>query len=84
MTTEDVEARGGTGISAVLNRQNYALCFGCKPSDGVLAKTQMIMDVTKILEDEFSRDTFTVQFTKCFDDLKGSDANFEMVASNTL
>ena len=44
----------------------------------------MIMDVTAILEDQFSRDTFTVQFPKCFDDLKGSDANFEMVASNTL
>ena len=65
-------------------RQNFALCFGCKPSDGVLAKTQMIMDVVGILISEYSRETFTVEFVKCFDDLKGSDANFEMIQSNTL
>ena len=78
------EARGDTAISAVLARQNFALCFGCKPSDGVLAKTQMIMDVVEILKKEYSKEAFTVQFTKCFDDLKGQDANFEMIQSNTL
>jgi len=67
-----------------LKRQNFALCFGCKPSQGVLAKTQMVPDVCKILLEEYDRTTFCVQFTSCFDDLKGSDANFEMVASNTL
>ena len=67
-----------------MRRQNFALCFGCKPSEGVLAKTQMVMDVVKILVEDFDRVTFTVQFIDCFDDLKGSDANFEMIQSNTL
>ena len=44
----------------------------------------MIMDVVGILISEYSRETFTVEFVKCFDDLKGSDANFEMIQSNTL
>ena len=34
--------------------------------------------------DDFDKSTFAVKFPECFDDLKGSDANFEMVASQTL
>ena len=44
----------------------------------------MVMDVVKILVEDFDRVTFTVQFLSCFDDIKSSDANFEMVQSNTL
>ena len=77
-TTEKPE-RVNTALGEVLKRQNFALCFGCKPSEGVLSQTQMIMDVVKILLEDFSRETFTVQFVSCFDDLKGSDANFEMI-----
>ena len=44
----------------------------------------MVSDVVKILMDDFDKATFAVTFTECFDDLKGSDANFEMVASQTL
>ena len=32
----------------------------------------------------YSKKTFTVDFPTCFDGMKGDDANFEMVASNTL
>ena len=41
------------------------------------------MDAVKVMLD-FDRRTFSVMFPDCFDDIKGSDANFEMVASNTL
>ena len=78
------QARGNTAIGEVMKRQNFALCFGCKPSEGVIAETQMVMDVVKILVEDFDRVTFTVQFINCFDDLKGADANFEMIQSNTL
>ena len=44
----------------------------------------MVMDAVKILTTEFDRQTFSVTFPECFDDLKGSDVNFEMIASNTL
>ena len=77
-------ARGNVTVNLALKRQNFALCFGCKPSQGVLAETKMVYDVVKILLEEYDRTTFAVQFTDCFNDLKGSDANFEMVASNTL
>ena len=43
----------------------------------------MIPDAIKVMLD-FDKTTFCVQYISCFDDLKGSDANFEMVASNTL
>ena len=42
------------------------------------------MDVVDLLLQRYNRVTFSVQFPQCFDDLKGRDANFEMVASNTL
>ncbi len=32
-------ARGDTCIGETLKRQNFALCFGCKPSGGILAQT---------------------------------------------
>ena len=44
----------------------------------------MVPDVCKILLEEYDRSKFTVSVPACFDDLKGADANFEMVASNTL
>ena len=43
----------------------------------------MIPDAIKVMLD-IDKFTFSCQFIDCFDDLKGSDANFEMVASNTL
>ena len=43
----------------------------------------MVPDAIAVMLD-FDKTTFSVQFIDCFDDLKGSDANFEMVASNTL
>ena len=83
-TKEMIGARGNVTINLNLRRQNFAFCFGCKPSQGVLAETKMVKDVVKILLEDYDRNTFSVRFMDCFDDLKGSDVNFEMVASNTL
>ena len=44
----------------------------------------MIAEIAQTMIDRFSKDTFTVQFPQCFDHLYGSDANFEVSASNTL
>ena len=41
----------------------------------------MIADVTKVLETDFDRRDFSIELIDCFDDLIGSDANFEIVAS---
>ena len=32
----------------------------------------------------YSKVNFAIDFPKCFEDLKSTDANFEMVASNSL
>ena len=44
----------------------------------------MIKDLADILSLFYDRGTFTVVFPACFEDLMGTDANFEMVQSNTL
>ena len=51
---------------------------------GVIASTTMINDVAEIFKEKYSRDTFSIEFPDCLNDLKGKDASFEMVTSNTL
>ena len=38
----------------------------------------------RVLLLKYSRDTLTIEIPKCFERLKGNDANFEMVSSNTI
>ena len=71
-------------MSELIKRQNFVLVFGCSPEMGVLAKTTMIKDVANILLKRYERTTFSVQIPECFEDLKGKDANFEVVTSGTL
>ena len=51
---------------------------------GVNAKTEMIKDISDIMINRFEKVTFSVLIPRAFDDMKGKDVNFEMVASNTL
>ena len=83
MPLKDGPTRGGVRAGLPV-AQNFAMFFGCRPALGVLADTTMVKDVVDILLVRYNRRTFAVQFPNCFDDLKGNDANFEMVASNTL
>ena len=39
----------------------------------------MVMDVVRILLEDYSREDFTIQIPNCFEILKGTDANFELV-----
>ena len=64
--------------------ENFAMLYGCSPDMGVLAKTTMINDVADIFLNDYNRVTLSLLIPSCFDDLKGSDASFELVASNTL
>ena len=80
---EEVEDgnRGNTGGAVVTERLNFALFFGCKPDSGVKANTKMIRDVVKVMIHRINKVHFFVQLVECFEDLKGSDVNFEIVAS---
>ena len=77
-------SRGGWFINELFNYQNFLFLYGCSPNMGVLAKTTMIKDIVDVFLNRFDRSTFSVLVPDIFDDLKGKDANFEMVASNTL
>ena len=44
----------------------------------------MVRDICKILETRYERSTLTIQVPACFEQLKGEDAKFEMVTSNTI
>ena len=51
---------------------------------GVLANTRMVKDVAKSLGKFFDKDSLSVVYPDILDYLKGKDANFEMISSNTL
>ena len=81
------ETRGGqiSGISVEsIKHNNCILMYGCKPQKAVAAETTMVSDVTNTLLNRFDRNTLTLRIPAAFEHLKGKDANFEMVTSNTL
>ena len=66
-----------------MERQNYAFFFGCRTNEGVKADTKMIDDLVENLF-KYNKIDFSIQFPKIFDDMTGTDANFECIRSNTL
>ena len=44
----------------------------------------MVKNVVDILNEHYDRDGQYVEFPSCFNQIKGEDANFELVASNNL
>ena len=62
---------------------NMALIFGCSPSVGVPAQTQMMADIADTLLHGYNEE-YTSTFPDVLDRLQGHDVNFEMVTSGTL
>ena len=75
--------RGNT-IAAKVVRENVLLLFGCRPSLGVDAETTMVKDLVKTLISRLDKETLSVTFPKVLDQMSGSDASFEMSASNSI
>ena len=44
----------------------------------------MVKDIVKMMTRNFNHDNLTLQLPLAFEQLKGEDANFEMVTSNTI
>ena len=63
---------------------NLILIWGCRPAKGVIADTKMCHDLRKLFTYSFDRRTLKLEIPKAFDQLKATDAEFEMVTSNTL
>lgn len=73
------EARGGaiTGVAST-KTVNFCFVFGCSPGAGVLAKTQLIKDLTAHLKDNQKKCLIPM----VFDSIESQDAGFETIASN--
>ena len=84
--TSETEVRGQKGQlqAAYKERQNFLFMWGCRPSDGVAAKTEMVGDLINILVNNYDKSNLTFVMPQGFEHLKGKDVNFEMVTSNTI
>ena len=81
------ESRGGDGGYMLANGSdhvNFLLMWGCRPSLGVKIDTKMVKNVVDTLMNKFDRINLSVKLPEVFEQLKGSDAMFEMVTSNTI
>ena len=58
--------------------------FGCSPSHNVIAYTEMVNDIARLMRERFDHNTLLLAIPESFEQLKGRDANFEMVTSNTI
>ena len=65
------------------DHQNLMMMWGTPPSQVVSLDTKMVKNITDTLMN-FSRKNLTISFPYAFENLKGSDADFEMVTSNTI
>jgi hypothetical protein len=70
----------GDGISGVssTNTVNFCFVFGCAPGAGVLAKTQLVKDMTEHLKNASGK----CIIPSTFDSIESQDAGFETVTSN--
>ena len=58
--------------------------WGCSPSKFVEANTNMIKEIISVFETKFDPATLMLKIPEAFERLKGEDAQFEMVTSNTI
>ena len=58
--------------------------WGCRPSAGVLANTEMVRDLIQVLETNYDKDRMRMVLPVGLEHMKGKDANFETVTSNTI
>ena len=63
---------------------NFLLVWGCRPSATVVSDTKMAQDIVKVLLTRFNPYNLSIQLPIAFEQLKGLDAEFEMVTSNTI
>ena len=72
------------GYCAEKLHENLCLIFGTEPAKTVLAETTMVKDITDLFDSEYDKENLSIRIPDAFDHLKGADAKFEMVTSNSL
>ena len=88
MTAELATAKGQgqknpTDKDAKVNR-NFIFLYGSPPKLSVEVDTTMVKDVIEVMKRRIDSQSLTITFPDVFENLKGTDAHFEMVTSNTL
>ena len=58
------------------------LVKGCKPGATVEAETKLIKDFVDCLYEKYDKDVSVIVFPTIIDQLKGTDANIEIVKSS--
>ena len=64
--------------------QNFMLIMGCRPGLGVKADTKMVPEIVKRMLERYCRATFQLIIPRAYEDLAGSDVDFEVIASQSL
>ena len=78
-------SHGDTCKIETMNKlQNFLFMWGCRPSNKILAETTMVKDVVRTLLRNYDRNSLSIELPRAFEHLKGEDAKFEMVTSNTI
>ena len=72
------------GYCADTLAENFCLIFGSEPAKTVLSDTTMVKDLTDLLETDYDKERLAIRIPDALDHLKGKDAKFEMVKSNSL
>ena len=67
-----------------VEHKNVALLYGTEPGNMVEAETSMVRDFVKTLNVRFSKETLSVQMPEALEQMKGKDANFEVLVSSTI
>ena len=60
------------------------MIYGTAPGKMVNQNTAMVRDFKKTLTNRFDKRTLLVEIPSALDNMRGRDANFEMVISNTI
>ena len=68
--------------SKAKSNNNYLFYHGTKPELGVSASTAMVSDIFRLLK-KFNRKTLTTVLPDALEFLIGSDADFEVISSQT-
>ena len=76
------DTRGGDAELDDKTHQNFKLLFGCKPSNGISAKSKMMEDFCRALEQSYDSNMIC-KLSDVLDSLIATDVNFEIISSQT-
>ena len=61
---------GTTSFNVLSQTINLILIWGCRPTDGVKANTQMVKDIKTLFTMRYDRNTLALNIPKVFDQMK--------------